>query len=526
VRDAPTRPIRPSSPRPLARRIVGSYVALLLAFATTMGLGLVELRTSAVEAELVRASIAPLQIYVGQALAEQNVLATQLNHAASAKNPADVRAWIDASRRARPTTLEAIRRTALGASRDMGSLLLGAEILRELEPVEEASRDDVDRLGPLFDAIARGDRVAAERAQIELVKREVEVAQHLRAIKAHAETSMERVRDRARAREQRAVLGLFAMSAVTLLVGVALSLYARRALAPLAHLTDRANEVAAGDLAPRAALADPSEIGVLSRTFEAMVDAIRGARAELVKAERLAAVGQMAAKVTHEIRNPLSAIGLNVELLESELEQQGRIDVETRELLVAIQRELGRLSQLSQQYLSLASKPTPHLEPEAIGDFLAELVAFLEPELVRSGVKAELRVDEGLPQVALDEALMRQALHNLLRNAREAMPEGGTIRIGARRAGDDEVEISIEDEGIGIPPGVAETIFDPFVTTKAGGTGLGLAVTREIVEAHAGRIACEPREPRGTRFVIGLPLAIEPSERLRREGRVDQLGMG
>jgi signal transduction histidine kinase len=344
-------------------------------------------------------------------------------------------------------------------------------------------------------------------------------------VKDRTEVALERVRDRARSREKSALGRMVALGAISILVGVALSLYARRALAPLAVLTRRANEVAAGDLAPREAPRDATEIGELGRTFEAMVRSVRDARAELVKAERLAVVGQMAAKITHEVRNPLSAIGLNLELLEAEL-AEGEGDVgEARELCVAMQREVQRLTQLSQQYLSLARRPAPELVPEPLGDLVAEVVAFLKPELDRGGVRAELELDPSAPPVALDEGLLRQALHNLLRNAREAMPDGGTIRVRLGTAEGGGVDLAIEDEGEGVPDALRATIFDPFVTTKSGGTGLGLAVTREIVEAHGGLVACEPRTPRGTRFVLHFPSADE-APRATAALRDDQPGTG
>ncbi len=513
--------------RRVSERIVASYAALMVAFALTVGLGLRELRAAAEESEVLRAALVPLEIHVGQALAEQGVLSTQLNHVASAKNPADVRAWIDAARRARPVTIAAALRAVDRLGGDSELDRFRTDIVRELEPLQAATAADGERLGALFDALARGDANGALQAQGELVRREAEVARRLRAVKDRTEVALERVRDRARSREKSALVRMVALGAISLLVGVALSLYARRALAPLAMLTRRANEVASGDLAPREAPRDATEIGELGRTFEAMVRSVRDARAELVKAERLAVVGQMAAKITHEVRNPLSAIGLNLELLEADLaEREGDVG-EARELCVAMQREVQRLTQLSQQYLSLARRPAPELVPEPLGDLVAEVVAFLKPELDRGGVRAELELDPSAPPVALDEGLLRQALHNLLRNAREAMPDGGTIRVRLRAAEGGGVDLAIEDEGEGVPDALRATIFDPFVTTKSGGTGLGLAVTREIVEAHGGLVACEPREPRGTRFALHFPSALDaPRRSSPAPSRDDQSGTG
>jgi signal transduction histidine kinase len=132
-------------------------------------------------------------------------------------------------------------------------------------------------------------------------------------------------------------------------------------------------------------------------------------------------------------------------------------------------------------------------------------MAFLKPELDRARVRFSVEVDEAAPPVPIDEGLLRQAILNLVRNAREAMSDGGELRVVVRRSDDGGVDLAIEDSGPGIPEELRANIFDPFFTTKQRGTGLGLAVTREIVEAHRGSIACEPRAEGGTRFLIHLP---------------------
>ena len=128
----------------------------------------------------------------------------------------------------------------------------------------------------------------------------------------------------------------------------------------------------------------------------------------------------------------------------------------------------------------------------------------MRPELERAGISSRLEAQPGLPEVAVDESQLRQALLNLIRNAREAMPRGGEFVVAVARS-EGTVEICVEDNGSGVAEEMRATIFDPFVTTKQRGTGLGLAVTREIVEAHHGAIGCEPVPTGGTRFRIVLP---------------------
>ena len=268
-------------------------------------------------------------------------------------------------------------------------------------------------------------------------------------------------------------------------------------------MTDRAKAVAAGDLTPRPVVASPDEIGELATTFEAMVAAIGRARAEVVQAERLAAVGRMAAQITHEIRNPISAMGLNAEMLEEELAERPEL-AESQKLLSAIRGEVQRLADLSERYLGLARKPVPDLALGDVGALVAEVVRFVTPELERAGVTPHVRVDPAAPEVRFDEAQIRAALLNLVRNAREAMPRGGalTIEVTPENGG---VRVTVDDEGEGIPEEIRGSLFDPFFTTKQKGTGLGLAVTREILEAHGGSIRCEAGAAKGTRFTLWLP---------------------
>jgi signal transduction histidine kinase/HAMP domain-containing protein len=228
-------------------------------------------------------------------------------------------------------------------------------------------------------------------------------------------------------------------------------------------------------------------------------------KARLIHTERLAAIGRMAAHVTHEVRNPLSSIGLNVEMLEEELEGTGP---ETVALMRAITREVDRLTGITEEYLRLARLPQPRLEPEDLGHLVRSVTSFIAREMEGSSVDVEVDVEDDLPLVALDEQQMRQALLNLLRNAREAMPDGGPIRVTAKRVGT-EVRLTVEDEGEGIPEEQRTRIFDLFYTTKERGTGLGLPLTRQIVVAHGGQIRCEGGEDGGTIFELSFPVAEE-----------------
>jgi len=490
--------------RTVAGRLAASFLIVLLAFAITVGWSFRALREGARDATLVRDAYIPILSTISEALAGQNVMNTQLNHITSAKNPADVRQWIVTARRVRPRIFETLREEAERglAVQDPGGLR--AHVIAETERLESDLAAGEEPFNQLFQALEAGDDARAEELRDQLVAVETEGARRLRDLRDRVSGQMTALTEAAQRREVRSVQLLVGLSLITLVVGLVTSLHARRVLRPLTAVTQRARAVAEGDLAPREIARTDDEIGELAQTFEDMVAAIRKARAEVVQAERLATIGKMAAHITHEVRNPLSSISLNLEMLEEELVELGP-DLESKQLVAAIRGEVERLSRTAEQYLAAVREPHLELEREDLGALARECHAFVRIELERAGLNSEVEVEEGLPAVDVDEGQIRQALVNLVRNAREALDEGGTVRLLVSRQGD-HVRLRVEDDGPGIPDDVRASIFDPFYTTKRHGTGLGLAVTRSIVEAHHGRIACRARPGGGTIFDIELPI--------------------
>lgn len=241
-------------------------------------------------------------------------------------------------------------------------------------------------------------------------------------------------------------------------------------------------------------------------------DATLAARAKerVIQAERLAAIGRMSAQVTHEIRNPLNALALNVEMLEDEVASLlAPGSGEARGILTSVRREIDRLNEVAETYLTLARLPSPNLQPEDLGELAASLVGFHRHEWEAKGAKVDLQVAPGLPPVLADAGQLRQALLNLVRNAAEALEPGAGGAVGVSvdgpRAG--TVRVTVADDGPGIEPERLARIFDPFYSTKASGTGLGLPITHQIVMEHGGTIRCDSEPGRGTTFTVDLPVA-------------------
>lgn len=228
--------------------------------------------------------------------------------------------------------------------------------------------------------------------------------------------------------------------------------------------------------------------------------------ARLARAEQLAAVGRLSAKMAHEVRNPLGAINLNVDLLGDLVRQCPEPAVtEARELLASMRDEVRALTALTDEYLVAARLPRPRFEKESLDEVVSELVAFLRPVATRQGATLAVELDEALPPVPCDRAMLRQAVRNLVKNALETVPRGGRVTVGTRLAADAAV-ISVTDDGPGLSPAARAHLFEPFFTTKERGTGLGLSIAREIAHQHGGDLDWDDAAGGGSHFSIRMPL--------------------
>lgn len=497
---------KPVRRRTVARRVLYSFTIVMIGFALVAGWSVIALQDAARDAQLMRSGYLPLSLALRDLVAAQENWNAQLNNITTAPNPADTRVWFDwALRFGRPKSYAKVRSMIAVAYLDSRSeplVRIGHELMSEVAEIEQFVSGDRESLTILFEALERGDTLLAERERDRLVTRGSNAKKRVTQLEQRVARNVDGLTDVARQRERLATTLLIALSAFTALVGIGMALYARRVLQPLSAVTERANAVARGDLTPRPVPASTDEIGDLAQTFESMVAAIAQANARLLASERLATIGKMAAHVTHEIRNPLSSIALNVELLEEEIGPGGG---EALALLRAIKQEIERLNVLSGQYLSVARQKPLALAEEDIGDLVREACEFMRGDLRRHNCALDLRLEGSLPKVKVEEAQIKQVLFNLLRNAREAMPEGGAVTVTVSKASGGGVDLIVEDEGVGIDPDTRSRLFEPFFTTKGKGTGLGLAITRQVIEAHSGTIACVDRQPRGTRFWVHLP---------------------
>jgi two-component system sensor histidine kinase HydH len=222
---------------------------------------------------------------------------------------------------------------------------------------------------------------------------------------------------------------------------------------------------------------------------------------------RFAEIAALAGGLAHEIKNPLSTISLNLELLGEDV--AGGDSPRDRRMLkkiVAVQRECRRLEAILEDFLKFAR--VGELEPVEcdLNQVVRDFIEFYQPEAAANGVEISPHLSPDLPAVRLDSALFRQVLLNLALNAQQAMPRGGIIEMQTRLH-DGRVELEIIDNGCGMDENTLSRIFTAFYSTKPGGSGLGLATVKRIVEAHGGRVTVESAPARGTRFTVSLPPA-------------------
>ena len=230
-------------------------------------------------------------------------------------------------------------------------------------------------------------------------------------------------------------------------------------------------------------------------------------RDALRRAHHFATLGRLAAGLSHEIRNPLGALFLHIDLLEEEFREPSAESLTVmQQTFGEIRTALTRLDELVQDYLSLVRVSTIELDVQDVGAAVQAWVAEMQSRAAQQGVTVELAGHATVGPLAFHPSTLRRAVLNVVQNAIEAMPEGGTLRLECARTAT-EVQVRIRDSGIGIPAEQVPRIFEPLYTTKPGGTGLGLYIVREILVAHGGRVAVESVEGQGTTFLLMFPIS-------------------
>ncbi|MFI5180610.1 MAG: sensor histidine kinase [Thermoanaerobaculia bacterium] len=306
-----------------------------------------------------------------------------------------------------------------------------------------------------------------------------------------------------------ALLGVFALGLALILVIV------RNATLPIERLADGAARVADGTLDVRVEVKRNDEIGSLAAAFNHMTERLRERHvleARLTAAEKRVEIGQLASGLAHEIKNPLNALSLGLDVLKrrhrppdeaAAAAYVGRIET--------LREEINRLATLINNFLAFGRPLTLTPAPVDVAALLDSTLADLAETTERAGVQVERRITPGLPQVMADASLLKSVLWNLLQNAIQAMERsGGTLTVSAGREGrpaGPALVVGVEDTGPGLDPADIPRLFEPYFSRREGGVGLGLAMVKRIVEEHGGRVEAGARTDGagGARFTITLP---------------------
>jgi nitrogen fixation/metabolism regulation signal transduction histidine kinase len=294
-------------------------------------------------------------------------------------------------------------------------------------------------------------------------------------------------------------VGIFLLAATVAYLAARVT--ARRISRPVVELAGAADRIAAGDLSQRADVRAEGEIGDLVRAFNRMGERLERSRDELIRVERVAAWRDVARRIAHEVRNPLTPIKLAIHRL------GGRVppDSDAQECLRSIGEEVDNLARISESFSDFAKMPAPRFEPTDLAKIVKSVRELFQG--AKAGIDLVYEGPDSVPLVA-DRDQIRRAVTNLVKNASEVMENGGTIRLevteGAGRA-----TLGVSDEGPGIPDKIRDSILEPGISGKTGGSGLGLAMVHRIATDHRGTLKWTSTD-RGAHFVLDLP--VEPEE--------------
>jgi two-component system, NtrC family, nitrogen regulation sensor histidine kinase NtrY len=283
---------------------------------------------------------------------------------------------------------------------------------------------------------------------------------------------------------------------------------AARVTRPVEQLAVAARDVTSGNWNVRVEVSGNDEVAQLAESFNRMTSELLNHKERLVQTERVAAWRELARRLAHELKNPLFPLQLTVEnLVRARMQTSEQFDEVFRESSRTLLAEISNLKAIIGRFSEFSKMPQPHLQAVQVNEILRGVTQLFQAQFQspgRSAIACKLELDENLRVIAADPELLHRAVSNLVLNAMDAMPEGGTLTLRSK-SNDGKMIIEVSDTGSGLTSEECERIFTPYYTSKQHGTGLGLAIVQSVVSDHGGRITVRSEPKRGTTFVIELP---------------------
>jgi len=283
---------------------------------------------------------------------------------------------------------------------------------------------------------------------------------------------------------------------------------AARVTRPVEQLADAAREVAGGNWNAQAAITSSDELGELAASFNQMTHELLDQKERLVQTERVAAWRELARRLAHELKNPLFPLQLTVEnLLRARQQSPEQFEEIFKESSATLLAEIANLKTIIGRFSEFSKMPQPQWQKLDLNEVVRNVGRLFQAQLrapERSAIECKLELANDLWSIAADPELLHRALSNLVLNAMDAMPQGGTLILRTSRQ-EENARIEVSDTGTGLTPKECERLFTPYYTNKAHGTGLGLAIVQSVINDHGGRISVRSEPGQGTTFVIELP---------------------
>jgi len=404
-----------------------------------------------------------------------------------------------------PAGTRAMLYTAGGGTYTSGALVDAAGPVQQAEKLQPLI-EHVQTTGAEQNAVVSWSSDSADSENVDAIPLKAEQGELLGMLLV-GNSRRDLVTVEARIRSASLLVAVLALVAAT----VVSSWMATRVTRPVEQLAEAAREVAAGNWQAQVQVDASDELGEMADAFNRMTRELTEQRERLVQAERVAAWRELARRLAHELKNPLFPLQITVENLLKAREHGEQFDEVFRESASTLLAEIANLKAIIGRFSEFSRMPQPQLQAVDINQLVREVLQVHQAQLSVEGkpaIAAELKLDDKLGEVAADPDLLHRALANLVLNAIDAMPQGGTLTLRTR-AGAENFFIEVADTGTGLSKEECDRLFTPYYTTKEHGTGLGLAIAQSVVSDHNGRIAVKSATGQGTTFVIELPRRLE-----------------